>query len=388
MFWHHVKYSFVTLFRSKMLIFWTFAFPIILGTFFYMAFRDIENNEMLDIIPIAVVKDTEFSNSLFYQEAFKTLSDPSADTRLFDTQYVTEEEAKNLLEQGEVDGVIQITKEKASLAIKANGIHATVIKSVLEEIEDMRYFAYLTATQNDSESYPLNFIGLYQKIQEQYKDSDFAFHDTTREHMSYTMIEFYTLIAMTCLYGGILGMVAIIQILANMTSQGKRISVSPSSKVNLVFGSMLASYVIQLLGILLLFLYTIFILHVDYGTHLFWIILLAIIGCLAGLSLGIFCASFVKSNDNVKSGIVISVTMLGCFFSGMMGITMKYVIDQNLPILNHINPANMITDGLYALYYYGVSERFFWNLGSLLLFSFVLLILSSIQLRRQTYDHI
>ena len=31
---HNFKYSFKTLFKNKMLIFWTFAFPIILGTFF------------------------------------------------------------------------------------------------------------------------------------------------------------------------------------------------------------------------------------------------------------------------------------------------------------------------------------------------------------------
>ena len=26
--------------------------------------------------------------------------------------------------------------------------------------------------------------------------------------------------------------------------------------------------------------------------------------------------------------------MLGCFLSGMMGITMKYVVDTNAPIIN------------------------------------------------------
>ena len=55
MFLHNLKYSLKTLFRSKALIFWTFAFPIILGTFFKMAFSDIENSEKLDIIDIAIV---------------------------------------------------------------------------------------------------------------------------------------------------------------------------------------------------------------------------------------------------------------------------------------------------------------------------------------------
>ena len=63
MFLHNFKYSLKTLFRNKTLIFWTFAFPIILGTLFNLAFKDIEKNEMLEIIDIAVVDNSEFENN-------------------------------------------------------------------------------------------------------------------------------------------------------------------------------------------------------------------------------------------------------------------------------------------------------------------------------------
>ncbi len=46
----------------------------------------------------------------------------------------------------------------------------------------------------------------------------------SNNNLSYTMIEFYTLIAMACLYGGILGMVAINQNLPNMGSIRKKSS--------------------------------------------------------------------------------------------------------------------------------------------------------------------
>ena len=55
MFIHNFKYAFKTLFKNRMLIFWTFAFPIILGTLFNMAFSNIENSEKLDIINIAII---------------------------------------------------------------------------------------------------------------------------------------------------------------------------------------------------------------------------------------------------------------------------------------------------------------------------------------------
>ena len=60
MFIHNFKYSLKTLFRNKELIFWTFAFPIILATFFNMAFSDIENSEKLDIINIAIIQNDDF----------------------------------------------------------------------------------------------------------------------------------------------------------------------------------------------------------------------------------------------------------------------------------------------------------------------------------------
>ena len=80
--------------------------------------------------------------------------------------------------------------------------------------------------------------------------------------------------------------------------------------------------------------------------------------------------------------------MAGCFLSGMMGITMKYLVDKNIPLLNRLNPANMITDGLYALYYYDTPDRYFFNVISLLAFAFVMILFAVFGLRRQKYDSI
>ena len=80
--------------------------------------------------------------------------------------------------------------------------------------------------------------------------------------------------------------------------------------------------------------------------------------------------------------------MFFSFLAGMMGITMKYVIDTNMPILNIINPVNMITDALYALYSYNTLNRFIFDISSLLIFSFVLLGISYMFFRRNKYDSI
>ena len=42
----------------------------------------------------------------------------------------------------------------------------------------------------------------------------------------------------------------------------------------------------------------------------------------------------------------------------MMIIDIKYWMQTNLPILTYINPVSLITDGLYALYYYDNLSRY------------------------------
>ena len=212
--------------------------------------------------------------------------------------------------------------------------------------------------------------------------------DITSDNMSYTMIEYYTLIAMAALYGGILGMVSLNKCLANMGSIGKRVSISPTKKGTIILSSAMSSYIAQIIGIALLFLYTIFILKVDYGTNLALVILLALVGSLTGLSMGIAVSSILKTNENTKLGIIIAITMAGCFLSGMMGISMKYVIDKNVPIINMLNPAALITDGFYSLYRYDTLNRYWINIISLLIITSILILISIKALRRNKYDSI
>ena len=358
-----------------------------------MAFSNIENSEKLGIINIAIVNNDKFENNEIYKETFKTLSDENNQDRLFNTKYVTEENAKELLKKEEITGYLKIEENNPKVIVNTSGINETVFKYVVEEITQTTEIVKNIAQNRIKEemvagNYNVDYEKIYKNIKENVQNQEVKLKNISNSNLSYTMIEFYTLIAMACLYGGILGMTSINQNLANMSNKGKRVEVSPTSKLKVVCSSVLASYIVALIGISLLFIYTIFVLKVDYGNNLPLIILLAMSGSLAGLSMGIAIGSTLKTNENTKTGIVIATTMLGCFLSGMMGITMKYIIDKNVPIINKINPASMITDGLYSLYYYDTLDRFYFDLTSLLVFSGIMIAISYISLRRQKYDSI
>lgn len=393
MFWHNFKYSFKTLLKNKMLLFWTFAFPIILGLFFNMAFSDIEKNETLDIIDIAIIDNEYYQKNEVYKNTFKTLSDDKNDEQLFNTTVTSEEKAKEMLDENEITGILKLTEDGPLLTVNQSGINETILRYVVDEIASTievtnKIFEDKVTEELKSGNKTIDYEKLYRDIMELVMDSETNIKNISNDNLSYTMIEYYTLIAMACLYGGMISMFITNYKLANMNSVGKRTSISPIHKGSVLLGSLLASYIVQLVGLALLFLFTIFVIKVDYGSKLAPIILLSLVGSLAGLTLGVAVATLVKSNENTKTGIMIAITMTGCFLSGMMGITMKYIIDKNIPFLNIINPASMITDGLYSLYYYDTLNRYIFNIISLLVFSLLMIAISIRGLRRTKYDSI
>lgn len=363
-----------------------------------MAFSDIEKNEKLKIIDIAIVETEEFKSNETFKNTFEVLSNVENKDRLFNTKYVVDEtDAKKLLEEDKISGYLKLEENKPIITVKQSGINETILKHVVDEISQSEKISKDIGNfildkyigENPKEVTDVNSTAqkIYDEIVE-IQTQNVKLEDISNKNLSYTMIEYYTLIAMACLYGGVIGMYAINQTLANMTNTGKRIAVSPTKKGTIVFSSILASFITQLIGLALLFIYTLFVLKVDYGDNLPLVILLGVVGSFAGLTLGVMISTIFKSNENTKTGIIIAVTMLASVFSGMMGITMKYLIDKNVPLLNKINPASMITDGFYSLYYYDTYDRFIFNIVSLLIFSSIMIILSYSSLRRQKYDSI
>ena len=389
MFLHNLKYSLKTLFKSKALIFWTFAFPIILGTFFKMAFSDIENSEELNIINISIIDNDDFNNNIVFKNTFKELSDKNSDNYMFDIKYTNIEESKKLLEEEKISAYILFNKDDIDISINKNGINETVVKYVIDEIQSKETILNNIITNElENNNYETSYNEIMNLVSNIMNNSKAEFINISRDNLSYTMIEYYTLIAMSCLYGSTLAMYIINYLLPNMNSVGKRISISKVNKSSLILSSLLASYIVQITGIFILFLYTIFVLKVDYGTHIGKVILLMLSGSLSGLSLGVCVSTIIKTNENNKTGILIGIIMMMCFLSGMMGVTMKYIIDKYARILNIINPESMITDGFYSLYYYDTFNRYYFNIISLIVFSMIMLLISYKGLRRQKYDSI
>lgn len=387
MFYHNFKYSLKILLKNKSLIFWTFAFPILLGTLFNMAFSNIEKSEKLSIIDIAIINSDEFDNDKIFKETMQTLSDDNNKNKIFNITYTDISKAKKMLLNEEITGYLKFNENNIDIIVNSSRINETILRNIVDEIEREKEVIN-TLVKKETEKGNIDYTAIYNKIALLLNNSNATLKDISNKNLSYTMIEYYTLVAMAVLYGALISMNVVNYKLANMNSVGKRTAVSKVGKGKLLLGSLLASYIVQMLSLLILLVYTIFVLKVDYGSDIMHVILLIAIGSLASLTLGLGVSTMLKTNENAKTGILIAITMLWSTLSGMMGITTKYVIDKNIPILNILNPANMITDAFYSLYYYDTLNRFYSNIISLLVFSLIMIIISYESLRRQKYDSI
>ena len=132
MFWHNFVYSLKTLFKSKSLIFWTFVFPILLGTFFKLAFSNIEKNEVLEVFNIAVVNNEEFKRDEFFNEALKSLS--TGENRIFNVSYLDQKKSEKLLDDNKITGYLLFTGDDIKINVNSSGINETVLRYVVDEI--------------------------------------------------------------------------------------------------------------------------------------------------------------------------------------------------------------------------------------------------------------
>lgn len=376
MFLHFFKYQFKTLFRNKMVIFWTLVFPLALATFFNLAFANLTASEEFETVKVALVE--EQANSQF-KETLQELE--KGDDKLIDLQITSLDKAQQLLKDEKITGYYVVSNE-IKLVVNNTGIDETILESIVNEYNSTMSTVENIATLNPSalQSNILNTVNLSKNNFE---------NQNIGGNTDLTVVYFYTLIGMNCLNASFCGLRTTSQIEANLSRQGTRITISPISKLVTVLSGILSAFIIQFAIMMVLMAYLIFGLGVGFGEQTGYIILLIAIGCFTGVGLGNFAGNVLKfKKEDTKISFLSSFSLVLSFFSGMMIIDIKYWMQTNLPILTYINPVSLITDGLYALYYYDNLSRYTTNMICLFVIGVLLILGSLFFTRRKQYDSI
>ncbi len=369
------------LLKNKAMLFWTLIFPFVLGTFFELALSNVGESFDMEVIPIAIVDNQYYQEDENLKSVISGLSEEN-ENQLFNTSYVSEDEAKTLLENEDIEGYIILNEtSNPQIVVKENGLNQTIMKSVLDE--------YYQMTSVATQAINFNPEVVYNGVLESLYEENTFITDNSNENVDFSINYFFTLIAMACLYGSLIGLEVIKDCEANLSTKGARVCMAPVSKFKIILAGLLAGYLIQVIALGLLFLYLIFVFKVNFGNQILPTIILTAVGCLAGTTLGTFVGVSNKKSEGFKVGLLIAVIMACCFFAGMMGaLSIKVYFDETFPIFAKINPVNIITDGLYALFAYDTLDVYYNCLMRISIFSLILIALTFVFIRRKKYDSI
>jgi ABC-2 type transport system permease protein len=350
------------------------CFPIILGTFFYMAFSNIYDSEnVFHCIPVAIVEN---QTDEFFNSAVEQLSE--GESPLFNAVYTDSDSAEQLLKDGDVTGIIYVG-DTVSLSVTSSGIAPSIIKSFLEEYQAQKTIITNTAMNNPEKLQDV-LNALTQEVE------CISTNKLTSGNMDVYVQYFFNLIAMVILLGSTTGMYAATDNQANLSAVGARKYIAPMHNLVSIIGSLLAAFCVQVIFTFVSITFILFVLRVNMGDKIPLIYVSGAAGSLLGVSFGFFIGSVGRISEAAKGGIASAVSMLFCFMSGLMIGDIKTFFEENCPIVNRINPAAVISDTFYCLALYDDYSRYIEKILTVLALSVILTAGGFLLTRRKKYD--
>lgn len=375
MFLHNFIYELKTAVRTKDLIIWMVLFPIALGAFFKFAFDGIyEKATKFSAVDTAVVEEDGGAFRSIIGEMERS-GEP-----LLNATYTDRDEAMKLLKDGDVYGII-FAGEELKLSVSGNGTEQAVLKSFVEE-----YNLRSRIIKRTAETDPAAVQRVSAVISE---NVEAVKQIPLTEGNTDNLIQyFYNLLGMVAMFGILTGLNITKVNQANLSALGARKSCSPTPKSLSVTASLMASYLIQIICMLMSVTYIAFVLRVDFGDRLHIVYLTSVLAGMVGVSLGFFIGSIGTFSERTKVGFSLAFSLLLCFFSGLMVGNMKTQVERFAPIVNKINPAAIISDSYYCLNVYRDYDRYTEKVITMVIMTAVFALLGFFMTRRRKYASI
>ena len=371
----HIYYQIKRMLRSKSVLFWMLAFPIILGILFYNMFGGISELTRFEKIPVGILAAEEDKNFVDIMESVES----DAGIKMFQVKvYREKDKAMKALKDETIKGVIDLS-ENRTLIVKDSDIYTSIIKTFLDQYRQNQKLIVDTAKKNPQDVSKL-VVTLFEPTKISIKEIPLKGVDKDL----YTQY-FYALIAMTCLMASMVGLNNGCDIQADLSSIAARRNVAPTPKMLQVMKDFIASFILCAGILLLVLLLCIYGFHQDFGKNFAYIMLGSLAGIFTGLAVGILIALFVKGNHTKKEGIVVAFFMISSFLGGLQWGDITYYLEKTCPIINRINPATLIVNAFKSLAVFGDVKQYAVNVGTLFLIGFLCISISVWKLRRTRY---
>ena len=381
---NRIKYELISLLRTKVVVFWLLGFPIILGTLFFASFGSLADSEQdYTGIRVAVIKNGE--TPMGFDEMMSALSETNAseqdgEASLFDIVTDNENEAKTLMEKGELEAIIYVDNDISLEVMSDAEIRAGIVKSVLDTFKT-RYEIISSIAVRQPEKLP-------QILEEMGEETGYIKSESNSANSDPYVQYFYNLLAMSGLMGSLMGMYCAINNQANLSALGARVELSPVSKFSYILSSFIAAILIHNVFLDLASVYLVYILGIEFGVPFTLIMAVNFISSVIGNSLGCFIGSIGGMKEGTKTALLLAFSLGLSFLSGLMFGEIKPIIEESFPLLNRINPAALIVDCFYSVCVYDGYEKLASNFVVLIIWCVLLLTGSVIMTRKRKYKSI
>ncbi len=365
--------------HDRELILWSLLFPILLGTFFYATFSSIYGQMGVQTYRVALVNGSE-ETTQFVKTTLEGIRTEEG-APMFEVVIPENADEQKLLFEDEVAGIMDIANMgDIQLRIAKDEVAQNVLSHV---VGVFRRNAVLTQRAMQDPQAAETITKLMTEEPELLRQINAA-GENKDPYVSYM----YALLAMICVMASNGGLQVPIDSQANITQQGARVSLTPVNHRMYELVSLGAASLIQivctLVGVALIRL----VFHANMGCSDAMLILVSILGTLLGCSLGFALGHVSSIRKNTKEAILLLFVTVGGFLSGLMAHQVKLLVEKSFPLLNRINPSAIIHDAFFSLNVFGMGERFYRSLITMVVMTVVLTAIGLCMSGRRSYASI
>lgn len=373
MFFFLLKYSLKETLKNYSAVFWTLAFPFLLATFFGFTLGKLDETKMkLDPIPVMIEDE-------MYEKIFKEIK--LEEKPVFSVLPYKEPE-KNL-KDGKIDGFIKGNGKNVKVSLRQKTLKATIIYNVANHINH----SFLAVEEIMKK--PENYEKIKNLAEDIAKSGEISIANGMEgKNKKKGVSFFYALLAMICLGGMSFGVYAVeASSIKSDVKAARRRMASPLSRAKFIMVDFVNSFLVSGSFSLILFAYMKYGWKIDFPEN-GKVILGILLGNILAIFLGMLVALILKGNTDTKISISAAFYVFSSALSGMMVSDLAGFISHKLPLVNHINPATVLTKLFTSLYLYEDGSRYFVYLGNLVIYIGIVLLFVLFLLRRRNYDSI
>lgn len=406
-----IRYTMSSLFRTPGIMVWALVFPIILSSVFVQMFSSLDEQAAIDKVPIVVVEPGDDSEGQAFQRFIDAMTiapdegtatdeveakDDEASQGIFDVTYAaTAEEAERIVvdaiggTEGPVgyvelvDGVPQTHVVGKVTVSGMENLYSSIVVLAMDEYAKRSALVQEVIERDPwALSDPVVAEAIFSSIQSTTKVQ--LTENQPRESVRY----YFALLGMAALFGASVGLEAFRRTKPNVTALGARRSLGALSHGKTVLATILGSWILCFICLLIAFFFIEYVCHVDFGGRDGACVLVIAVSSLMATALGCAVSAIPKVPEPGKNGLLTGFVCFAALFAGLYGqptMELADTISRTAPIVELINPASQIAQSFYSVMYYESLTPLLGHLGILLIMAVIFFLLSSRSLRRQRY---